>query len=129
MAFRRRRLLATRQSCFGGANVHPTPPPITVSLPTGNVTNSVSTATVILLPVTTTSVDPSLNYTGFQGDFSFDETVITFSDPFVEAAGMTANNWNVTGDILPGPPGDQDSARIWVCDRWKCASERIWNAL
>ena len=83
----------------------PTPPSITVSLPTGNVTNSVSTNAVILLPVTTTSIDPSLNYIGFQGDFSFDETVITFSDPFVEAAGLTGNNWNITGNILPGPPG------------------------
>jgi len=39
---------------------------------------------------------------GFQGDFTFDETVVTFQVTPVSAAGLTANNWNVSANVQPG---------------------------
>jgi hypothetical protein len=82
----------------------PTPTPaITVSLPSDTLDNSVPIATVFSEPVVTTNIDASLEYIGFEGDFTFDETVVTFSDPFVEQAGLTASGWTVAGNILPGP--------------------------
>src|SRR5471030_1447988 len=81
----------------------PTPAPITVTLPTASLDNTVPIDTVILQPVTTSNIDVGLNDVGFQGDFLFDENVVTFSPPlFVEKAGLTAGNWNVSANILPG---------------------------
>jgi hypothetical protein len=82
----------------------PTPVPITVSLPVDTLDSSIPISTVFLKPVGTTNIDGGLNYVGFQGDFTFNQTVITFSSPlFVEKAGLTAGNWNVSANILPGP--------------------------
>ena len=81
----------------------PTPAPVTVSLPTDTFDTSVPIATVIIEPVATTNIDAGLNYVGFQGDFTFDQTVVTFSSPPLQKAGLTAGNWNVTGNVLPGP--------------------------
>ena len=53
----------------------------------------------------TSSIDASLNYVGFQGDFTFDERICTFSAPFVEQTSLTLGNWSVLGNILPTPPG------------------------
>jgi hypothetical protein len=65
---------------------------------------TVPPSTVFLEPVTTTNIDAGLNYVGFQGDFTFNETICTFSSPlFVEKAGLTSGNWNVSGNVLPGP--------------------------
>ena len=76
---------------------------ITVSLPIDTLDNQIPISTVFLKPVTTINIDPSLLYVGFQADFTFNENIITFSSPFVEPAGITATNWNVSGNILPGP--------------------------
>ena len=76
---------------------------VTVSLPIANFDTSVPINTQIIQPVTTTQIDASLNYVGFQGDFTFNETVCTFPAPFVQAAGLTGGgNWNVTANVLPG---------------------------
>jgi hypothetical protein len=40
---------------------------------------------------------------GFQGDFTFDERVVTFQSQPVSNAGLTAGNWNVSGNVLDGP--------------------------
>ena len=53
--------------------------------------------------VGTSGIKAKDNLVGFQGDFTFDERVITFRDPPVQKAGITAGNWNVSGNILPGP--------------------------
>jgi len=55
-------------------------------------------------PVKTSKIDGKSNIVGFQGDFTFDERVVTFSDPErpVQNAGLTAGNWNVSGHVLPG---------------------------
>ena len=50
----------------------------------------------------TSEINAEASIVGFQGDFSFDERVVTFQDPPVEAAGLTSNNWNVSGNVLPG---------------------------
>ena len=95
----------SNEVAYGAPTPTPTPTQLTarVSLPIDTFDNSVAIATVIIKPVVTTNIDPSLNYVGFQGDFTFNETVVTFSTPFVEKAGLTAGNWNVLGNVLPGP--------------------------
>src|SRR5204862_8094737 len=84
----------------------PTPTPtatpplgVTVSLPTATVTTAVTNFTQ---PVVTTAINPSDNLIGFQGDVTFDETVVTFQGTPVSGAGLTASNWNVTGNVVPG---------------------------
>ena len=77
---------------------------VTVSLPIDTFDTSVPIGNQIIQPVTTTNIDVSLNYVGFQGDFTFNETVATFPAPFVQTAGLTGGgNWNVTANVLPGP--------------------------
>jgi hypothetical protein len=39
---------------------------------------------------------------GFQGDFTFDEGVVIFQSEPVQKAEITAGNWNVSGNVLPG---------------------------
>jgi hypothetical protein len=55
-------------------------------------------------PVKTSRIDAKSNIVGFQGDFTFDERVVMFSDPErpVQNAGLTAGNWNVSGHVVPG---------------------------
>src|SRR5207247_6599463 len=53
--------------------------------------------------VTTSEIDANQKLIGFQGDFTFDERMVTFQDPPVQEAGLTAGNWNVSGNVLPGP--------------------------
>src|SRR5438045_7835102 len=53
-------------------------------------------------PVTSSVIDAKENLVGFQGDFVFDERVVTFATESVQAAGLTTNNWNVAGNVLPG---------------------------
>jgi len=50
----------------------------------------------------TTNINSSDNLVGFQGDFTYDETVVTFQNPPVSSTGLTATNWNVSGNVLPG---------------------------
>ena len=52
--------------------------------------------------VESTRIDARNNLVGFQGDFTFDERVISFATEPVQAAGLTARNWNVAGNVLPG---------------------------
>ena len=75
------------------------PPPvqITVSLPTATVNTATSNFT---LPVLTSLVDPVDRITGFQGDFTFDSSVVTFQSTPVSPAGITASNWNVSANVL-----------------------------
>ena len=56
-----------------------------------------------MAPVTTSAIDASTNLVGFQGDFTFDERVVTFASQPVSNAGLTAGNWNVSGNVLAGP--------------------------
>ena len=82
-----------------------TPPPGSayVSLPTADFDPSIPSSTVIIQPVVTTNIDSSSNFIGFQGDFTFDSSVVDFSSPFVEAAGLTSTgSWHVAGHALPG---------------------------
>src|SRR5438552_1212339 len=70
---------------------------ITVTLPTVSLDTSVPSSTVIVQSIMTTNIDPSLNYIGFQGDFTFDSSVVTFPNPVVQAAGLTGSGWTVSG--------------------------------
>jgi len=69
----------------------------TVSLPIGNVSTNVTNFT---LAVTTSNIDPADNLVGFQGDFTFDSSVVTFQATPASQAGLTASNWNVSANIL-----------------------------
>ncbi len=73
-----------------------------VNLPVASVAVSLTNFT---LPVTTTNVPAADNLIGFQGDFTFDPTVITFQTPAASRAGLTSNGavWNVQANIVsPG---------------------------
>jgi hypothetical protein len=52
--------------------------------------------------VTTSAIDATSNLVGFQGDFTFDERVVTFQSEPVQKAGLTGGNWNVAGNVLDG---------------------------
>ena len=52
--------------------------------------------------VRTSEIDAKNKLIGFQGDFTFDESVVTFQNPPVQKAGLTAGNWNVSGNVLAG---------------------------
>jgi len=71
----------------------------TVALPNITINNSV---TDFSAAVTTSIIDAKNNLVGFQGDVTFDSTVLTFQDPPVQPAGLTSTAWNVSGNILPG---------------------------
>jgi hypothetical protein len=71
----------------------------TVSLPSIAAKRS---ATEFSAEVNTTAIDPADNFVAFQGDFTFDERVVTFASEPVEQAGLTETNWNVSGNVLPG---------------------------
>src|SRR6266446_4928291 len=94
--------LLIRGVASAGSSPTPTPPPVKVSLPIDTFDTSVPIGTVIIEPVTSINIDASLNYVGFQGDFTFDQTVVSFSSPPLQKAGLTGGNWNVTGSVLPG---------------------------
>jgi hypothetical protein len=85
---------------------------ITVSLPTADFNPSVPSSTVIIQPVVTTNIDPSLNYVAFQGDFTFDSAVVSFSYPYIEGAGLTATGWNFSGHIYNTGPGTIKTLRL-----------------
>ena len=71
-----------------------------VALPNAAVDASV---TDFIAQVTTTAIDAKNKLVGFQGDFTFDERVVTFQSEPVQKAGLTGGNWNVSGNVLPGP--------------------------
>ncbi len=88
------------------------PQPVTVSLPSDSFNTSVPSSTVIIEPVVTTLIHPSLGYTGFQADFIFDSAVVSFSSPFAQPAGLTGTNFNVSANILNTGPGTVKTLRI-----------------
>ena len=71
----------------------------TLSLP--NVTIDVF-VTNFIVQVTTTAINAGDKLVGFQGDFTFDERVVTFQSEPVQKAGITGGDWNVSGNVLPG---------------------------
>ena len=52
--------------------------------------------------VRSSAIDARNKLVGFQGDFTFDERVVTFQYEPVQKAGITSGNWNVSGNVLPG---------------------------
>ena len=53
--------------------------------------------------VSTSAIDGKSNLVGFQGDFTFDSRVVAFESEPVRKGGITGGNWNVSGNVLPGP--------------------------
>jgi hypothetical protein len=92
----------TSLSALSGLNTGAGEVPATVatlSLPNVAVAAFV---TNFALQVTTTTIEAKSNLVGFQGDFTFDERVVTFQSEPVQNAGITGGNWNVSGNVLPG---------------------------
>jgi hypothetical protein len=56
----------------------------------------------LIAAVRTTAIDAKNRLVGFQGDFTFDERVVTFQSEPVQKAGLTGGNWNVAGTVLAG---------------------------
>jgi hypothetical protein len=84
-----------------GTSAGENPVPVaTLALPNASVDAS---RTNFIAPVTASTISAGDNLVGFQGDFTFDERMVIFRDPPVQNAGLTANNWNVSGNVLPGP--------------------------
>ena len=82
------------------ASAHEIPSTVAkLSLPEITVDQSKSN---FVAAVTTSAIDAKSNLVGFQGDFTFDERVVTFQDPPVQNARLTGGNWNVSGNVLPG---------------------------
>jgi hypothetical protein len=71
-----------------------------ISLPEALVDQSRSN---FIAEVRTSAIDGTDKLVGFQGDFTFDERVVSFQSPPVQTAGLTARNWNVSGNVLDGP--------------------------
>jgi hypothetical protein len=57
----------------------------------------------VIAAVKTSAIDAKNKLIGFQGDFTFDQRVVTFESDPVQKAGITDGNWNVSGNVLPGP--------------------------
>ena len=70
-----------------------------IALPDIAVDQSMSN---FIAAVRTSHIDAKNNLVGFQGDFTFDERVVTFQSEPVQKAGLTNGNWNVSGNVLPG---------------------------
>jgi hypothetical protein len=70
-----------------------------LTLPNAAVDASV---TNFITAVKTSEIDAKDKLVGFQGDFTFDERVVTFQGEPVRKAGLTSGNWNVSGNVLPG---------------------------
>ena len=70
-----------------------------VALPEVSVDPSKSN---FIAAVRTSTIDAKNKLVGFQGDFTFDERVVTFQSQPVQKAGITGGNWNVSGNVLPG---------------------------
>src|SRR5689334_9747924 len=77
----------------------------TVSLPNDNFYTGVPVDTVIIEPVITSAITPTFDemgnctdncFIGFQGEFTYDSTVVDFPYGVIQgAAGMTGNGWTV----------------------------------
>lgn len=57
----------------------------------------------LAFPVATTAIAGDNRLVAFQGDLTFDETAVNFASEPVRKAGLTSGNWNVSGNVLPGP--------------------------
>jgi len=92
----------TGVSALSGLNTSAEEVPVTIStlsLPNVAVDPVVTNFT---LQVTTTEINAADKLVGFQGDFTFDESVVTFQSDPVQKAGITGGDWNVSGNVLAG---------------------------
>ena len=92
----------TSVSALSGLNTSAEKVPVTIStlsLPNVAVDPLVTNFAV---QVTTTDINAADKLVGFQGDFTFDERVVTFQSDPVQKAGITGGDWNVSGNVLPG---------------------------
>ena len=70
-----------------------------IALPEGTIDES---TTKFVAEVATSHIDAVARLVAFQGDFTFDERVVTFESEPVQRTGLTRGNWNVSGNVLDG---------------------------
>ena len=68
-----------------------------VALPASTLPPDMGTFT---LPVLTLTIDAADNLIWFQGEILFDSSVVTFPATPVQPAGLTANDWIVSGNVI-----------------------------
>ena len=72
--------------------------------------------------VTTSAIDAKNKLVGFQGDFTFDERVVTFQSPPVQKAGIPpAAIGTCRGTFCLGAGPDQEAAHIGLLERFYAA--------
>lgn len=69
----------------------------TLSLP--NISISPKSRNLVI-PIKVSYVGSKSKIVGFQGDFTFDSSLITFDSMPVQKAGLTAGNWTVAGNVI-----------------------------
>ncbi len=83
---------------LSGLNTSASATVATVTLPNASIDPAKSD---FIAAVKSSEIDANKKLIGFQGDFTFDERKVTFRDPAAESAGLTADNWNVSANVLP----------------------------
>ena len=78
--------------------------------------------------VTTSAIDAKNKLVGFQGDFTFDERVVTFQSEPVQKAGTHRRQLERVGERSAGSGTDQDAAHIGLLERLH-AAVRVGNAV
>ena len=84
--------------------------------------------TNFIAAVTTSAIDAKNKLVGFQGDFTFDERVVTFQSEPVQKAGTHRRQLERVGERSAWNGTDQDAARIGLLERLH-AAVRIGNAV
>lgn len=69
----------------------------TLSLPNISISPK---STNLVIPIKVSYVGSKSKIVGFQGDFTFDSSLITFETMPVQKAGLTAGNWTVAGNVM-----------------------------
>ena len=82
-------------------------------------------------PVVTSAINAADNLVGFQGDFTFDETVVTFQSPPVSAAGLTntTGGWSVLGNVLAGPGPIRTLRSLGHRERYRHGAVRVGDSV
>jgi hypothetical protein len=93
----------TNVSALSGLNTSTGEVPVTVALPSVAMDQPrMEGKGTFIAAVTARGIAAQDRLIGFQGDFTFDERVVTFQSEPVQKAGLTKGNWNVSGHVLDG---------------------------
>lgn len=69
----------------------------TLSLPNISISPK---STNLIIPIKVSYIGSNSKIVAFQGDFTFDSSLITFETVPIQKAGLTAGNWTVAGNVM-----------------------------